>query len=72
MDAPGRPHVRINDGYVFIERVPNAWVQVCLVDDWQTMNNHERNYLIEKALKHGRDTELPTKEGPDETFPRST
>lgn len=59
MDAPGRPHVRIHEGFVYVERVPNYWVQVCLLDDYETMDDPARNFMISKAVKKAWDTQLP-------------
>jgi hypothetical protein len=59
LNAPGRPHVKIHEGFVYIERVPNAWVQVLDVDTWKTLIDHEREFMVSKALKKGWDTQLP-------------
>lgn len=61
MEQPGRPHVRIQDGFVFIERVPNAWVQVLDLETWKTLLDHECEFMIDKALKKGHDIELPSR-----------
>jgi hypothetical protein len=58
VEAPGRPHVRVHKGYVWIERAPNAWVQVVHIEEWRTLNEPEQNYMIEKALKSAPDCEL--------------
>jgi hypothetical protein len=60
MDAPGRPHVRVFHGDIYIERVPNAWVLVVAYAEWQTLNEPERNYMISKAIKTGLDSTLPS------------
>jgi hypothetical protein len=44
---------------IYIERAPDAWVEVCAVEEWNTFIPHERNYLVSRALKVGRDQELP-------------
>lgn len=62
MEQPGLSHVRIWRGDVYIERVPNAWVCVCATEDYETLNDHERQFMIDKALKKGLDSPLPAKE----------
>lgn len=62
MNKPGRPHVRIHEGFVYIERVPNAWVQVLDLETWKTLTVQECVYMIDKALKKGHDIELPRRE----------
>lgn len=73
MDAPGRPHVRIYAGDIYIERVPNAWVCVVSEADWKLMDEPARNYMISKALKKGLDCSLPLPKtgAPPEEEPRS-
>lgn len=59
MEQPGQPHVRNFDGSTWIERVPNVWVQVCDAEFFSHLFPHERQYLIDKALKHGLEREFP-------------
>ena len=65
MIAPGRPHVRIWRGDVYIERVPNSWVLVSSKDEYDHWDDPAREYMIAKALKHGLDFDLPVKSGKD-------
>ena len=57
MERPDTRHVRIFDNRVWIERVPNYWVDVCAADWYESCTQHEKDYMIEKALKHGREKE---------------
>lgn len=59
MLRPDIPHVRIYERCVYIERVPGYWVQVCDAELYKTFTPHECQYMIEKALKHGLERELP-------------
>jgi hypothetical protein len=63
VEDPGKPHVRLYVGFVYVERVPNYWVQVCPIDVYETLDMRERKYLISKALKKGHDTILPSPRG---------
>lgn len=73
MDAPGRPHVRIFSGEIYIERVPNAWVYVTSHDEWIELDERERNFLIVRAIKKELDGPLPLPKtgAPPEEEPRS-
>lgn len=49
--------VRIHDNRVYVERVPNYFVDVCAADWYESFTEHEKAYMIEKALKHGHEKE---------------
>jgi hypothetical protein len=59
MERPDVPHVRVFEGCVYIERAPGYWVQVCDAGLYKTFSPHESRYMIDKALKHGLERELP-------------
>lgn len=59
MQAPDQPHVRAFDGCMYVERVPSMWVQVCDAELWTYLLPHERIYMLDKAVKHGLEKELP-------------
>lgn len=59
MDRPDVPHVRVFEGAVWVERVPNYWVQVCDAALYKTFTAPECQYMISKAIKHGLEKSLP-------------
>lgn len=59
MNMPGVPHVRIYEGDVYIERVPSAWVKITSAEIWKTLQPHLQNYVVQQALKHAPDRQLP-------------
>lgn len=71
MEAPGQPHVRIYNGEIYVERVPNAWVYVGTAEDWKLWDEPARKYMTSKALTKGLDSVLPSPKtsGPTELPP---
>ena len=71
MESPERPHVRVFKQDIYVERVPNAWVFVAKVDDWNAWDDVARRYMTNKALVKGLDCVLPPPEtsGPTELPP---
>lgn len=53
MVAPEIPHVRLIDGQVYVERVPNAWVLVCSRETYDKLSDPGRVALIAWAVLRG-------------------
>lgn len=59
MDVSTFRRVATRNGKVYIERVPNAWVKVCSVQEFHDLPATDIDFLISKALKLNLDGELP-------------
>jgi hypothetical protein len=47
-------------GCIYVERVPNVWVQVMDAALFKTLTDYERKYMIDKAVKHGHERTFPS------------
>lgn len=60
MDSPDKAHVWVFEGSIYVEMVPNIWVQVMDAELFRTLSPHERKYMIDKAVQHGHERTFPS------------